>query len=291
MRYSLPLAAGLLAALLCLAMLWPAGHAADLTWPLRGARALVAGQNPYADSSLARGNPYPSDAPLYYPLPALLIALPLTPLPDPIAAALFAGISVGLLAYAHRQHPALAGLLLSAPLLTAVAYAQWSPLLVAAAGLPWLGCVLAAKPSIGAALWLARPDRRSLLSIAAIVLVSLLIWPAWPLSWLHNIGQGRHMAPIMTLPLLALAALRWRDARCWLILFLALSPQFAGGNYDHLPLFLAMRTRRQGMLLAVASWAGLLLDVTWDAEWLLVVSTYGVALAIVLWDREMRDER
>jgi hypothetical protein len=287
----IPLATGLLAALLCLAVLWPQGHAADLTWPLRGARQLLDGQNPYADPSLARGNPYPSDAPLYYPLPALLLALPLTPLPDPIAAAAFAAISVGLLAAVHRQHPAFVGMLCSAPLITAVAYGQWSPLLTAAAGLPLLGCVLAAKPSIGLTLWLARPDRRSLLSIATIVLISLLIWPAWPLAWLHNVGQGRHVAPIATLPLLFLAALRWRDERARLILFLACAPQFAGGSYDHLPLFLAMRTWRQALLLAVASWAGLLLDVAWDAEWLLVASTYGVALAIVLWDRTRNEER
>lgn len=281
----LVVATGILAAALCLAMLLPLGHANDLTWPLRGARALIAGQNPYADPSLARGNPYPSDAPLYYPLPALLIVLPLTPFPDPIAAAVFASLSVALLAYAHGQHPALLGMLLSAPCVSAVAYAQWSPLLTAAAGLPWLGCVLAAKPSIGAALWLAKPDRRSLLSIAAIVLLSLIIWPAWPVAWLANVGQGRHVAPIVTLPLLALGLLRWRDERAQLILLLSLAPQFAGGSYDHLPLFLAMRTGQQGMILAVTSWAGMLLDVAWDAEWLLVASTYGVALAIVLFRR------
>jgi hypothetical protein len=286
----IPLAIGLLAAALCLAMLLPAGHAADLTWPLRGARALLDGQNPYTDPTIGPGRPYPADAVLYYPLPALLIVLPLSSIPYPLAAAAFAAISVGLLAAVHRQHPAFIGMLCSAPLLTAVAYGQWSPLLTAAAGLPLLGCVLAAKPSIGAALWLARPDRRSFLSIAAIVLISLIVWPQWPLAWLHNVGQGRHVAPMMTLPLLALAALRPEDARCRLILFLALAPQFAGGNYDHLPLFLAMRTRRQGMLLAVASWAGLLIDVAIDAEWLLVASTYGAALAIVLWNRGSRNE-
>jgi hypothetical protein len=285
-RCRFPLAAGALAAMLCLAIALPAGHAADLTWPLRGARLLLAGQNPYTDPTIGPGRAYPDDAPLYYPLPALLLVLPLTPLPDPLAAALFAGISVAAVAYAHRQHPALLGMLCSAPLITAVASGQWSPLLTAAAGLPIFGCLLAAKPSIGAALWLAKPDRRSLLSIAAIVLASLLIWPQWPLAWLHNVGAGRHVAPMMTLPLLALAALRPENARCRLILFLALAPQFAGGVYDHVPLFLAMRTRRQGLLLAIASWAGMLIDVAWDAEWLLVAATYGVALAIALWDKE-----
>lgn len=286
-RRFIPLACGALAATLCLAALLPAGHAADLTWPLRGARAVFAGQNPYTDLIVTPH--YPQDAPLYYPLPALLLVLPLTPLPGPVAAALFAGLSVGLLVYAHRQHPGLSGMLLSAPLWVAVVYGQWSPLLTAAAGLPWLGCVLAAKPSIGLALWLARPDRRSLLSAGAIVLASLLVWPEWPLWWLANVGAGRHTAPIATLPLLALGLLRWRDARCRLILLLSLAPQFAGSCYDHLPLWLVVRSRRQGLILAAASWAGLLLDAWLGWEWALVASAYGVALLISWFDDDSED--
>jgi|SRR6185295_13784288 len=290
-RILIPLAAGLLAAALCLAVLWPLGHAADLTWPLRGARQLLAGHNSYADPALGPGRDYPADAPLYYPLPALLLVLPLTPLPDPIAAALFIGLSVALLTYAHRTHPALLGMLLSAPLWVAVVYGQWSPLLTAAAGLPWLGCILAAKPSIGAALWLARPARRALLAGAGIVLISLLVWPQWPLAWLTNVGAGRHTAPILTLPLLALGLLRWKDDRARLILLLSLAPQFAGSSYDHLPLWLAMRTPRQALALAVASWTGVVLDAALGWEWALVVSTYGVALAIVWWDKDQGSDR
>lgn len=283
LRRTLPaLCAGLLAAALCLVVLWPQGHAADLTWPLRGAQLLLVGANPYTDPTLGPGHPYPNDAPLYYPLPALLLVLPLSPISYPLAAALFAGISVALLTYAQRDHLALVGMLISAPLWIAVVYGQWSPLLTAAACVPWLGCLLTAKPSIGAALWLARPSRRALLSIAGIVLISLLVWPTWPLWWLANVGQGRHVPPIVALPLLALAALRWRDPRARLILLLSLAPQFAGSVYDHLPLWLAMRTRRQGLLLAATSWAGVLIDAWTGWEWVLVVSTYGVALAIVL---------
>src|SRR5689334_5030706 len=56
-------------------------QAADFTWVWRGARELIAGRNPYHDPSIGRGHPYPADAPLYYPLPALLYALPLVWLP------------------------------------------------------------------------------------------------------------------------------------------------------------------------------------------------------------------
>ncbi len=64
-----PFAVGALAAALCLAILWPQQHAADLTWPLRGARQLVAGHNPYTDPAIGRGRAYPADAPLYSPCP------------------------------------------------------------------------------------------------------------------------------------------------------------------------------------------------------------------------------
>jgi len=261
------------------------GHAGDLTWPLRGARLLLAGGNPYADATIGPGHPYPGDQVLYYPLPALLLVAPLTPLPDPLAAALFMGLSVALLTAVYRRHPALLGMLLAAPLWIALVYAQWAPLLTAAAALPWLGGVLTAKPAIGAALWLWRPSWRALLSVGLVALVSLLIWPAWPLAWLHNLGQGRHSPPLVTVPLLALGLLRWRDPRVRLVLFLALAPQFAGSSYDHLPLFLALTTRRQALLLAVASWAGVFADAWLGWEWALVASTYGVALAIVLADR------
>lgn len=290
-RALLPCAAGLAAAALCLAILLPQGHAADLTWPLRGARLLLASQNPYTDPTIGPGNPYPADAPLYYPLTALMLVVPLVPLPLPWAAALFSGLSVGLLTYAYRKHPALLGMLISVPLLISIAYGQWGPLLTAAAALPQLGFLLTAKPAVGAALWLWKPNRRALAAILSMGLVSLVFYPAWPLFWLANLGQGRHTPPIWTLPLLLIGLLRWRDERARLIVLLSFAPQFAGSVYDHLPLFLAMRTRRQGLILAACSWLGVLLDVWLDAEWLLVLSTYGASLVLVWFSRSVADQR
>jgi hypothetical protein len=52
---------------------------ADFTWPWRGAHELLAGNNPYI--TIVANGPYPFDAPLYYPLPALLYSLPFAPFP------------------------------------------------------------------------------------------------------------------------------------------------------------------------------------------------------------------
>lgn len=258
-------APAIIAAFVFVLALRGANHAADFTWPLRGARQLLAGDNPY--TALVVTGTYPADAPLFYPLPAVLLVLPLTPLSYPLAGAFFVGLSVALLCSVYDRHPALLGMLASAPLWIAVVYGQWSVLLTAAIALPWLGCILTAKPSLGAVLWLWRPTRRGALSASALVLLSLLVLPSWPLYWLDNISQGRHVAPILTCPLLALGILRWRDERIRLILLLSIAPQYVGSCYDHLPLFLAMRSRRLALVLAAASWLGVLAGAWLGREW------------------------
>jgi hypothetical protein len=89
-----------------------------------------------------------------------------------------------------------------------------------------------------------------------ITLVSLALWPAWPLLWLRNLGAViEHPAPITT-PfgiLLCFAALRWRRAEARLLLAMALVPQlllFA----DQLPLMLLARSARQAAALTIGGW-------------------------------------
>lgn len=80
-RYALPLAAALLAAALCYTVVAPQGHANDLTWPLRGARALVAGDNLCYNSnamSASRGFFVPKEYPMRLAL-TLILALALVP--------------------------------------------------------------------------------------------------------------------------------------------------------------------------------------------------------------------
>jgi hypothetical protein len=108
-------------------------EAGDFSWALRGAHRLLEGQNPYHDPSLSPANPYPYHDKLYYPLPALLVALPFAVLPGEVAAGVFFGLSSGLLAWGILRTGAYRlTVFLSAPFWLAALIAQWSPLLAAA---------------------------------------------------------------------------------------------------------------------------------------------------------------
>jgi hypothetical protein len=274
--------------------LFPAG---DLSWPLNGARALLAGNNPY--HAMVAPVPEIDSDPLLYPLPAVLLVLPLAPLPDSVALILFAGISGALLAFALMRD-GFKGLivLLGVPFLYAIYYGQWSPLLCAAVLLPVLSVVFAAKPTLGAALWLARPSRLGLALGAAVLLVSLAVLPSWPLDWIANVRRSSHHLPPLLLlpigPLLLLALLRWREERARLLLLMACVPQIFW-FYDALPLALVARSGRERLLLVCCSWVGLLgvalnpwllqtrtsQGVRW-AELAVLLATYGPALLLVL---------
>lgn len=231
--------------------------AGDFTWALGGAHDLLLGRDPYTDPAFQPTHPYPHSDPIFYPLPALVLAIPFLLFPPVLAAALFLGSGATLLALAlTRQDTRLLPLFLSAPFFTATANAQWSPLVTAAALLPWLSPILIAKPNLAVGLSLAWPRWLGLAVGVLALLVSGLIEPTWTGAWLHNLSRTHHPIPITILPgpLLLLAAFRWREPRARLLLGLALTPQFFY-FYDQLPLLLIPRTRRQSLVLALFSWA------------------------------------
>lgn len=255
--------AALLVGLLCFALCWLRLYqrdqlAADFTFPWRAARALLAGENPY--HTIQPTGAYPYQAHFYHPLTAALVALPFALLPPIPAGALFFGLSAGLLAYAITQDGwQRLPLFLSAPFGVALAVAQWTPLLAAAALLPGLEWLLACKPNLGAALFLYHPSRRALLGPVVFGLLSLLLLPTWPLDWLYVIArlQG-HGLPVLLLPfgpLLLLAGLRWRTPQGRLLLGLSLLPQLLF-FYDQLPLWLLPRTWKLSLAYAGLSWLG-----------------------------------
>ncbi|MFL5575710.1 MAG: hypothetical protein ACJ79S_07080 [Gemmatimonadaceae bacterium] len=256
-RAAVAFAIGALAGLGCYLHLRHAGMlAGDFTWPWRAARALLEGQNPYA--AIRPSGPFPFDAYFKYPLPAALVALPVAALEPHAAGALFFGVSVTLLAWAlTRDGYSRLLVLASGPLLSAATMVQWSPLLAAAALLPALGFVAAAKPNLGLAAVGARPTWRAVGGAAALLLVSLAVLPRWPLDWLSVLRQGteaHYRAPV-TLPggaLVLVLLLRWRRPEARLVLFLACVPQIIA-FYDQLLLLLVPRTRRESMLAALLS--------------------------------------
>jgi hypothetical protein len=214
-----------------------------------GARVFFGGGDPYAT---VRHDHYPS----YYPATAFLVAAPLTLLPFIWAQAVWAGLGTWAFAWAITRRGAWALLALaSAPFLNAVLLGQWSPLLVGAAAIPWLAVVWAAKPTIGAALFVAYPSRLALAIGVGLVALSLVVRPDWPAHWLDVVRVGPHLRAPITRPggvLLLLGLLRWRTAEGRLIAALSLVPQTTMA-YEVLPLFLIPRSARQMAALVVLS--------------------------------------
>jgi hypothetical protein len=251
-RYGLALLAGVVAAVVCwLAYRLPPPSTSDFEPVWIGTRALISGLDPYAVVPTA-GTRYP----LYYPLPAVLLGSPFGAFSFPAARVLWAavcGATFTLAALHYRR--GLVTALLSANLLNAVVQGQWSPLLTAAAVLPALSWVWAAKPSIGAALFVAYPSRRALFGCLLLTGISLAVFPAWPLRWADALRETNHIAPIVRPGgiVLLLALVRWREAEGRLLAALACVPQTIG-LYETLPLFLIPKTRWQGYALAGLSY-------------------------------------
>jgi hypothetical protein len=222
------------------------------------ARALRNGGDPYAavlEAHLGAGFP------LYYPLPAVLLVLPLTPLSLGAARSIFA-ICCGAVAGFGLQRLGLHGLLAlaSAAFLAATVQGQLAPALAGAALVPSLGFLLATKPTLGLALWCWRPSRLAAILAVAITVVSVVLWPAWPGAWLEAVRNAPHIRAPVLRPWgwsLLLAGLRWRRPEGRLLLAWACIPR-TEVIYDLMPLFLVAGTMAEAGLLVVASWATLL---------------------------------
>lgn len=232
---------------------WPTDF--DQLW--HSARALRSGTDPYSVVGPVN-RPFYWLWPLYYPLPAVLVATPLTWLPVAAARVTFATLSGGILGWTMgRRVVFLWPMVLSAAYLIAVSRTQWSPLLLAACWVPALAWVATAKPNVGLAA-LALHHRRRPFVIAAVgvltaILLSFLVRPDWFISWRAAISDAPHVVPPIARPfgfLLALATLKWRRADARLLLVLACVPH-TPSLYDLLPLFFLCRTLREALVLAL----------------------------------------
>jgi len=255
-----PIAAGLLggglAILIRVAVAhWHFANDFDQLWV--AARALVQGDDPYTAVARARLN---LGYPLYYPLPAVVLVLPLAALPLAAARIAFAGICGFLAGYGLSRsgaHRLLA--LASVPFLASVLAGQLASALTGAALIPALGFLLPAKPTVGLALWGAYPSRRSAVLAVGCIGLTVLLWPWWPEAWFQAIRASPHIRAPLLRPggaLLLLAAFRWRQPGGRLLALWACIPR-TEGLYDLLPLFLVTRTASETALLTVLSWLAL----------------------------------
>jgi hypothetical protein len=250
-RTAVAVVCGAVAALL----VW-VGHAppetrSDWDYTYVTARAVVHGHDPYlaVQSAIDKGA---LPRPYYYPATAPVFAAPLGLLPHRWSVALYFGVGVGLLAWSL----ATAGWwrlwgLLSAPVVHAILLGQWSPWVAAAIGIPWLGLVWAAKPSIGLALFAGWPSWKALAGMTVLGVLSLILVPGWPASWAHALHSGPHLIPPIRRPggiLLLAAFLRWRrpEGRC--LGMMALVPQ-STLLYEMVPFLFFTRNRHELWLL------------------------------------------
>jgi hypothetical protein len=113
---------------------WPTDF--DQLW--HAATALRGGDDPYA--VVGPGRPFPWLWPLYYPLPAVLFAVPLTLLPVQAGRIVFSTVAAALLGWAVGPRiRAYWPMLLSASFIISSSRAQWAPMLLAAAWMPAVG--------------------------------------------------------------------------------------------------------------------------------------------------------
>jgi hypothetical protein len=216
---------------------------------------LLAGGNPYA--VVGPGQPFDWEFPLLYPMPAIVVAAPLSVLPLRWAEALFLTVGFAAFVWAVTRHGSSPALCACASLsaLWVLETVQWSPLITAAALIPSLGFLLACKPNIALALLAAYPSRRAMLGAAAFGLTTMVIWPWWPSAWLETFSAAPHIqAPVTRTggPLLLLTLPLWRHADARLLLAMACVPH-TPVLYEVIPLFLLARTLEQGAVLAVAT--------------------------------------
>ena len=241
----------------CGVLAWAIQYAGRTDWTQiwYGARALMHGISPY--DVVGPGRAFQWDFPLLYPLPAIVVGVPFALAPLAAAVGLFAGCSATLLAYGiTRAHWYRLVLVLSAPFVIAVFFAQWSILLTAAALLPALGFLFVVKPTVGFALWLYRPSRWPVIGAIGLLLVSVAVQPSWPREWMVVLSSTDHMvAPIAHAggPLLLLALLRWRRPEARLLLALACVPQTAF-LYEMVPLVLIPATLGESAVFVASSY-------------------------------------
>jgi SAM-dependent methyltransferase len=233
------------------------GSDLDETWA--AARALLQGDEPYQAISRAyEAGVYPY--PLVYPAPAILVAAPFAIFPLSMAQWLWVGAGTGALAWVllGRGWWGLLGLC-SAFYIQALLTVQWSPLLTAAAGLPALGLLWAAKPTIGVALFAGWPSRAAFIGAAALVGLSFVLVPGWVRPFLANSFALPHTTPLILRPggmLLLLSLVRWRRPEARMLAALAVIPQ-TSLLYEMVPLLLIPRNSRQmAAIVALSAVAG-----------------------------------
>jgi hypothetical protein len=240
-------------------------YALDFTPHWRAADAMIRGYSPYAVIN-AFSTQYPFGAGYLNMLPAAAILLPFGYMDPQHAAALFEGLSIAVFTFAiTRDGFWRLPLLASFPLVYCILSAQVVPLVTAAFLLPWLGWLAPVKFTTGAVGGVYTLSKRYIALALAVIVISIAIWPWWPAQWWAErrdvAGVYYHIPAALTGGFVVfLALLRWRRPEGRLLVAMACVPQTML-FYDQLPLTLIARTYREALVVALLSYAPLVISI------------------------------
>ncbi|MCX6613188.1 MAG: hypothetical protein NTW74_20350 [Acidobacteria bacterium] len=276
----------------------PGIKAEDFQWSLRSARDLWAGRDMYGYT--------PGPYAIPYPAPAALVAMPLAWMPDLVAGGVFFGLSTMLLVFGilRSGEEWRLAMLFSWSFAYAMLYVQWSPLICAAWYLPAVAFMVLIKPHITLPLLLAGEFRKKVLGqgewkwlipACAILVLSLVCYPTWPLVWYRQIASYQGISPpLLSLPLgplVLVSLLKWRDRRAWLLILLSMMPQRM--VYDQLAIFFVANSPRELWILVACSWVNFAIfsqsggwdNVPFGWQNFLLATLYLPAVAMLVWPK------
>jgi hypothetical protein len=228
----------------------------DQIWA--AARALWHRQDPY--TVVGPHGAFRWKWPLYYPLPAILVAAPLGLLPVLAARVIFSSSSVLLLAWAvTRDGWQRLPIFISVSFMVSVELVQWSTLYTAAFFLPVLALMGVCKPNFGVVVGASATRTRTLVLLLAgsvfLIGLSEIIQPGWHVAWLENLRDAPHFRAPITRPfgfILLLGALKWRRPEGRWLLALSIVPQ-PPTFYDQLLLSAVCLTARESLVFAAST--------------------------------------
>ncbi|MFL5459714.1 MAG: hypothetical protein ACJ8AY_03440 [Gemmatimonadales bacterium] len=228
---------------------WLPGQSSDFDLLYKAAASLIRGESAYPTAAQS----FP------YPLPAVLLAVPFSFLPLTLARPLFDVLVGWAFAFALWRLRGPNGLLalMSGAYVFAMASSQTTPLMVAAILVPALGFLLAVRPNVSAALWIARPSWLAVPGAILFLGLSLALYPSWPREWWLTLpAETAFLAPPILRPmgfLLLLAAIKWRTPEARLLLGMAFIPQTTL-PYELVALALIPANRLEMTVYVVGSW-------------------------------------
>jgi len=228
-------------------------NSSDFRYSINIASDWLAGKDPYIPYHTVQYPPI-----VAYPFTAAVLSIPFIKLPFPIAEWIFAGLGSALLAWLilSRSKPWLLLILLSWPFINSLIFGQWVTYAISLFFTSSMLPVLLVKPQIALPFVLTKkPNLTGLLLASFLLILSIVLYPKWPLDWIKLIQSygGYPLLFVIPLgPIILLSLIRYKDKRSWLLVLLSAMPQRM--VYDQLGVLLIAEDKKQLIFLILCSW-------------------------------------